>query len=339
MPLSAPRRPFRLGLMSLMSLMSAALLSACGSGDDDNGPSIVSPLMKGQVTATTASMGSVDPSMNAGYGTFRAYLPTGGATRAQLFVFLPASPVTPNDYRLVGEYAAVAGLYSIGLPYVNGRSVNAVCAASTDTNCHARVRQAQLAGGDVPLAVPAVSISATDSIENRLAKTLAYLHTSQPTAGWGQFLDTNGRVLWNRVRIGGHGEGGVQAAYIATQKSVVQSCMLSAPGDVVGTAPAPWITATGSATPAALFTGFTHRQDATTPFATLQAAWTALGLTGTATSVDGATAPYGGSHQLTTNLSMAAGTDYHGVTAIDLLMPLNADGTATYAPVWAAACY
>jgi hypothetical protein len=334
--LSRPARPARLGLALL-----PVLLAACGSGDDDNGPGIVSPLMQGQVSAYSAAMGAVDASINAGYGSFRAYLPTGGATRAQLFVLLPASPVSPNDYRLVGEYAAVAGLYSIGLPYVNGRSVNTVCANSTDAACHAHVRQAQWAGGDVPLAVPAVSISSTDSIQNRLAKTLAYLHATYPTAGWGQFLDTNGRVLWSSVRVGGHGEGGAEAAYIATQTAVVQACMLSAPGDVVGTAPAAWITAatTTSATPGAQFRGFTHLQDATTPFATLQAAWAALGLTGTATTVDGATAPYGGSHQLTTHLAMAAGTDYHAVTALDLAVPLNTDGTARYAPAWAAACF
>jgi len=329
----------------VLPLLLPVLLTACGSGDDDNGPGIVSPLMQGRVTATTAPMSAVDASINAGYGSFRAYLPTGGATRAQLFVFLPASPVTPNDYRLVGEYAAVAGLYSIGLPYVNGRSVNTVCASSADADCHAHVRQAQLAGGDVPQAVPAVSISSTDSIQNRLSKTLAYLQTTYPTAGWGQFLDSSGRVQWSRVRMGGHGEGGVQAGYIATQMAVVQACMLSAPGDVVGsagtTAPAPWITAAGtsSATGAAQFSSFAHRLDLTTTIATLQAAWTALGLTGAPTSVDGAAPPYGGSHQLTSNLAMAAGTDYHAVTALDLAVPLNGDGTATYAPAWTAACF
>lgn len=337
MPLLDTRRlARRAGLLCL-----PMLLAACGSGDDDPGPSIVSPLMKGQVQAYTAPMATVDASINAGYGSFRAYLPTGGATRAELFVFMPASPATPNEYRLVGEYASVAGLFSIGLPYVNGRSVNSVCATSTDPNCHARVRQAQWAGGDVPLAVPAVSISVTDSIQNRLARTLAYLHATYPTAGWGQFLDSGGRVVWSRVRIGGHGEGGVQAGYIATQTAVVQACMMSAPGDLVGTAPAPWITAagTGSATPAARFSGFAHRLDSTTPFANLQAAWTAMGLTGPATSVDGATPPYGGSRQLTTNLAWGWTPDYHAITAIDWAVPLNADGTATYAPAWTAACF
>jgi hypothetical protein len=314
------------------------LLAACG-GDEHRIPDIVSPLTQGQVVAYTAPMSTVDATINPGYGSFRAYLPTAGATRTQLFVFLPASPLTPHDYRLVGEYAAVAGLYSIGLPYVNGGAVNAVCSGSADTNCHANVRQAQLAGGDVPLAQPAVSISSSDSIQFRLARTIAYLNTTYPTAGWGQFLDAGGNVIWSKVRIGGHGEGGVEAGYIATKKAVVQACMMSAPGDVVGTAPAPWVTSTGSATAAPLFRGFAHLQDTTTTFANLQAAWTALGLTGTATTVDGATPPYGGSHQLTTDLPLGWSPDYHSITAIDLAVPLNADGTATYAPAWTSACF
>jgi hypothetical protein len=317
------------------------LLAGCGGSDDGHGPALVSPRMQGTVVAYSASMSAVDTSINPRYGDFRAYLPVAGATRDELFVFLPASPATPDVYRLVGEYAAVAGLYSIGLPYANARVVNAACTGSADANCHGSVRHAIWAGGDVPLAVPAVSISTSDSIEHRLAKTLAYLDTAYPTAGWGQFLDAGGNVLWNRVRLGGHGEGGVQAGYIATQIPVVQACMLSAPGDVAGSSPAPWITAatTSSATPASQFTGFAHLQDSRPPFATLQAAWDALGLTGTATSVDGATPPYGNSHQLTTDVPQGWSPDFHAITAIDFAVPLNADGTATYAPAWTAACF
>ena len=253
----------------------------------------------------------------------------------------PASPASPDAYRLVGEYAAVAGLYSVGLPYPNARAVNALCTGSADTQCHGHVRQVTLAGGDVPQAIPAVSISTSDSIQNRLARTLAYLDASYPTAGWGQFLDANGKVLWNRARVGGHGEGGAQAAYIATQLPVVQACMLSAPGDAANGAPAPWMiaAATFSATPGSQFFGFTHLQDSTTPISSVQAAWTALGLTGQPTPVDGATPPYGGSHQLTTNLPISWSPDFHSVTAIDFDTPLNADGTATYAPAGTAACF
>ena len=317
------------------------LLAGCGGGGDNEGPGLVSPLMQGTVVAYSAPMTAVDNTINPGYGDFRAYLPVAGATRQQLFVFLPASPLTPDAYHLVGEYAAVAGLYSVGLPYANDVVVNTVCHSSADANCHGDVRHAQLAGGDVPQAVPAVSISSSDSIQYRLAKTLAYLDATYPTAGWGQFLDSHGNVLWSLVRLGGHGEGGVQAGYIATQTAVVQACMLSAPGDVVGSSPAPWITAaaTASATPASQFTGFAHLRDGTTPFARLQAAWNALGLSGTPTSVDGATPPYGNSHQLTTNLPLGWSPDFHAITAIDFDVPLNADGTATYSQAWTTACF
>lgn len=334
-------RPLRRHALALAAL--PLLLAACGGGDDETDwpPPIVSPLIQGKVVAYTAPMSAVDASINNYFGSFRAYLPVAGATRAQLFVFLPASPATPDAYHLIGEYAAVAGLYSIGLPYANSQAANTVCSGSADANCHGNVRAAQLAGGDVAQAVPAVSVSTADSIQNRLAKTLAYLNTTYPTAGWGQFLDANGNVRWNLVRLGGHGEGGVEAAFIATRIPVVQACMLSAPGDVVGSTPAPWITAaaSSSATPAAQFTGFAHLQDSTTPYAQLQTAWTTLGLTGTPTSVDGASPPYGGSHQLTTNLPLGWSPDFHGITAIDWAVPLNADGTATYAPVWTAACF
>jgi len=328
---------------SALRLLPLLALAACGGGEDDffAGPPIVSPVTQGMVVAYTAPMSAVDPSINPYYGDMRAYLPVGGATRQQLFVFMPASSLSPDGYRLVGEYAAVAGLYSIGLPYPNAQAVNTLCTNSPDANCHGDIRRALLAGGDVPQAIPAVSVSTSDSIQNRLAKTLAYLNATYPTAGWGQFLDANGQVLWSKVRVGGHGEGGVQAAYVATQIPVVQACMMSAPGDTVGGAPAPWISAatTGSATPGSQFFGFTHVQDSTTSFATLQAAWTALGVPGAPTSVDGATPPYGGSHQLTTNLGLGWSPDFHTFTAIDTVTPLNDNGTATYAPAWTAACF
>jgi hypothetical protein len=319
-------------------------LASCGGGNGDDfigGPAIVSPVTLGTVSAYSASVSAVDATISPDYGGIRAYVPVAGAKRQQLFVFLPASPLSPRAYQLVGEYAAAAGLYSIGLPYPNARAVNALCTGSADTHCHGDVRQALLAGGDVPLATPAISVSTSDSIQHRLAKTLTYLNATYPTAGWGQFLDAGGNVQWSRVRVGGHGEGGVQAAYIATQIPVVQACLLSAPGDASGNGPAPWITAatTASATPGSQFFAFTHRQDALTSLASLQTAWTALGLPGAPTSVDAAAPPYGNSHQLTSNLALDWGLDYHSITAVDMATPLNADGTATYAPAWTAACF
>jgi hypothetical protein len=320
------------------------VLASCGGGGGDyviNGPAIVSPVTQGTVNGYSAPVSAVDPSINPDYGGIRAYIPVAGATRQQLFVFLPASALTPNAYRLVGEYAAVAGLYSIGLPYPNSQAVNARCTGSADTHCHGDLRQALLAGGDVPQAVPALSVSTSDSIQHRLAKTLAYLDTTYPTAGWGQFLDASGNVLWTRVRLGGHGEGGAQAAYIATRIPVAQACLISAPGDTAGGVFAPWISAatTASATPGGQFFAFAHLQDAITNFSTLQSAWMALGLTGPPTSVDGAAPPFGGNHELTSNLSPGWGSDYHSMTAVDVATPLNADGTATYAPAWTAACF
>jgi hypothetical protein len=319
------------------------LIAGCGGGGDEysGGPDIVSPVTQGTVNAYVAPVGAVDPTISPDYGSFRAYVPVASPTRQQLFVFFPASPLSPRAYRLVGEYAAAAGLYSIGLPYPNGRTANALCTGSDDTQCHAHVRQALLAGGDVPLALPALSVSTSDSIQQRLAKTLTYLNTTYPTAGWGQFLDGSGNVQWSKVRVGGHGEGGSQAAYIATQIAVVQACLISSPGDTAGGAPAPWISAatTASATPGSQFFAFTHLQDSVTGYAALQTAWAALGLTGPPTSVDAAVPPYGGSHELTTNLPLGWSPEYHSITAVDWLTPLNPDGTATYAPAWTAACF
>jgi hypothetical protein len=321
--------------------MPFVLASCGGGGPSEGGPAIVSPVTQGAVKALVAPVSAIDPSISPAYGAARAYVPLATALRPQLFVFLPASTLTPNFYRLVGEYAAAAGLYSIGLPYPNAHAVNALCTGSSDPLCHGDVRQVLLNGGDVPKAIPAVSVSTSDSIQQRLAKTLAYLDSTDPAAGWGQFLDASGKVLWSRVRVGGHGEGGVQAAYIATQIPVVQACLLSAPGDTAGGGPAPWISAAtaASATPGSRFIGFAHVQDTVTRFTTLQTAWAALGLTGAPTSVDGAMPPYGGSHQLTSNLAANWSVDYHAVTAVDSETPLDADGTATYAPAWTAACF
>jgi hypothetical protein len=57
----------------------------------------------------------------------------------------------------------------------------------------------------------------------------------------------------------------------------------------------------------------------------------AMGQIGAPTNVDGAQAPFAGSHRLTTS---AESTDGHSSTKAGTSSPLNPDGTFEFDPVW-----
>jgi hypothetical protein len=117
--------------------------------------------------------------------------------------------------------------------------------------------------------------------------------------------------------------------------------MFAGPGDVGGmpNVPAAWLDLP-TITPAARLYGFAHAADELIPFAFLQINWARLGMAGfgAAVSVDGASPPFGNSHQLVTSAAPAFAptvtAPQHSAMVLDAVTPLAADGTPLFRPVW-----
>jgi hypothetical protein len=201
-----------------------------------------------------------------------------------------------------------------------------------------------LYGTNATNTTPALTVSAADSLENRLLKALQYLDAQDPSEGWGQYV-AGGTLQWNLIRLGGHSQGGSQAAYTASKILLPQVISFDSPSDVQtwvsSTTPALWVTAGPGATPQANYYGFTHVQDPLVPLALVENDWDSLALPGMPVSVDGVSS-YGGSHRLTSNLTVTSSDPlflYHDCTVVDAQTPLNLDGTPVYLPVWDYLCF
>jgi hypothetical protein len=170
----------------------------------------------------------------------------------------------------------------------------------------------------------AIDIHAADSIERRVAMGLRYLQARDPGGDWQFFLD-GARPRWTAIVLSGRSHGASSAGLIAKQREVARVVMLAGPLDR-GQA---WLGAP-SVTPIARFFGFSHEDDA--QFAGHLEAWATMGLPGPPTSIDRASPPYGGSHQLT---SSAPTGHAHSSLVLGASTPLGDDGiTPLYLPVW-----
>lgn len=150
-----------------------------------------------------------------------------------------------------------------------------------------------------------------------------------------------GEPVWSRITVAGHSQGAGHAAYLGKLLSLDRIVMFSAPGDK-GSRPgtlAPWLSLP-AVTAAARHYGFTHTADELAPFTVVTASWGRLGLNsfGPVTSVDGATAGYGGSHALSTsappNPASPRDAPAHGAPVVDVSTPLLANGEPLFRPVW-----
>lgn len=261
--------------------------------------------------------------------------------RGRLFVMLPGTGAIPRNYRSVVRTGAARGYHGIGLTYVNATAVGELCSnTSSDLDCAGSARREIITGEDVSTLI---AVNADQSITGRLTALLTALNRTYPTEGWGQFL-RSGAVDWSLVTVAGHSQGAGHAAYMAKLYSLDRSVMFSGPADVpaFGQSASRWFSLP-NITPVSRQYGFTHIEDELVPYALIRGNWIATGLdasAGAPFSVDGATAPYGNSHQLTTtapsNPLGAAFTPFpkHSSPVADGVTPSDALGRSLYAPVW-----
>ena len=167
-----------------------------------------------------------------------------------------------------------------------------------------------------------IDIAPADSIETRIVKGLEHLATLNPAGDWGWFV-VGGQPRWDAIVISGISHGASSSGLIGHVRRVDRSVMLSGPFDTDQA----WL-AESSLTPADRFFGFSHTADS--QHAGHLAAWGTMGLTGTATSIDGATPPYGGSHRLITS---AATTDGHSSVQAGGSSPMDGSDYV-FEPAW-----
>jgi len=292
-----------------------------------------------------------DSAIDLPQGFHYASINTAVTPKGRLFVFMPGTGGVPSVYRLIVQAAANNGFHAIGLAYENAISIVDLCSTSpgsTDPDCAGRVREERFSGQDIS---PLIIVDPPNGIQNRLTKALVYLAQQHPQDGWGQFLDDSGTILWDRVRLSGHSQGGGMAGYIAKQKQRVDHvCFFASPGDVnyvvVGQL-ASWVLAPGNLTPAASYFGFSHQRDGMLPWTLAQREWSALGMAafGLPVDVDNVALPFNQSHMLSSNLDKPSSVTepdaqyYHGTPVRDLFTPLDGNGLPTYRQVWQYQCF
>ena len=315
----------------LATMLAVSGLLACGGADTtgtteppERPPSVVRQI----VPATT------DAAIDVGNDPHVVVNPSPViAPAAKLFVFLPGTGAVPTMQQLILATAAARGYHAIGLAYPNPTAIGVLCADDVDPECFWDVRREVITGLNTSARI---QVTSANAIVNRLEKLLAYLQAQYPAEAWGRYL-VGGNVDWSRVTVAGHSQGGGHVGVLAKLVSLNRAVYFSSPADWRQTAnsPAAWL-ARPNVTPASRQFAFIHEQDQLVPVAQARANWIALGLGafGAVTTVDGASAPFGASHQLLTRATPLLAGSFHGATVVDAATPRAADGSPLFAAVW-----
>jgi hypothetical protein len=304
-----------------LCLILMGVTVACGGGttpqEPDPGPAAVT---ERRVDPSTTGAGITN---NTGQHFIVA--PAASNRLKSLLVFLPGTGGRPDFYTSILRHAAQRGHHAIGLAYPNAEAVNDLCASAPSSTCQEDVRVEVITGAPRS---SLVTVDVANSIDNRLRVLLSWLDRNYPAEGWSEFL-VNGEPRWDRVIVAGHSQGGGHAAMIARLRVVRRAILFAA------TEPASWTT-TSFATPKTAVYGFVHRLEPS--YTGITASWRLMDLLGPITTVDGAAAPFAGSHQLQTSVStcrqVAVLDSYHSCVVVDVITPLGADGQPTFGPVW-----
>lgn len=248
-----------------------------------------------------------------------------------LVVHLPGSFGEPKRATLFGSLAANLGFHSIGLMYPNAPTVGSFCSNSTNASCFEDVRREIIEGVDYSTDV---SISVNESILSRTKKLLMYLQANFPSENWGQYLDINGNIIYNKVIFSGHSQGGGHAAVIAKYYPIKRALCFSSPKDWrnIPDAPPLWLSSGNWQTSSSNIYAFNHILDEHTNHQ-LQI-WDSLGLNiyGAPINVDSFASPYNNTRQLTTSYNVPLGDD-HACTIQDNKTPKTAN-VPVFTPVW-----
>ncbi len=253
--------------------------------------------------------------------TIQAAVRKDGPWSGKLLVLWTEIGVAPAQYREILREWARMGHHALALPLGLDKPLAKVCEGQP-ANCFENARWELHDGSD---RTDAIKVAYADSATNRLG--LVALALGKSGQGWGQFSD-NGKPVWPKVIVAGHGDGAGQAAFVGTQLTVARVVLLAGPTDGVAGKAAPWMSASHK-TAHAQWYAFGHTEDPGWP--AVSATWTALGFgpgKSAWPSVDQGAVM--GVQAYTTALSHA---DPHAAVATDA-GPVDTQGKPRYRATW-----
>ncbi len=294
--------------------------SAVDSGNDaplDSGPSGPNVDRSGnQLYELEFGPDEADPAADERLGTQLGYLDTRVEPRGILVVYLhgAGTPSTCGS-RDHGRMLASLGFHVFSPCYHSGYGIG---------NCGDDIGGCRLEAYEGVDHHPFIDISPPNSAEQRVIKGLAHLAGENPEGDWSYFLE-GGQPRYSQIIISGISHGASSSGVVGMKRNVARVVMLSGPLDTNQA----WLSES-PLTPIPRFYGFSHTGDSQHPGHL--AAFEALSLPGTVTSVDGASAPYADSHRL---VSSAQSGDGHSATQAGGSSPKVGDDYV-YLPVWRA---
>ncbi len=200
------------------------------------------------VALTPAATGADPAGANAGDPHY-ALVPAGAGSGA-LVLFFNGSGGSPagaiGDLEKNVYTAALAeGHHVLALSYRSDDAIGRLC--PDDDPCFLPTRTAIVTGKPQAGAAAAVaSIGLTEGIYARTTLALRGLARGASTASFAQFVtgaaDFGEAIVWSRVIVAGHSQGGGHAALLGRLNAVRRIVPLSSPCDSVGETPATWLT-------------------------------------------------------------------------------------------------
>lgn len=257
--------------------------------------------------------------------------------RNKLFVFIPGTFANPQVYLKILQTGAQQGYHTIGIAYSNQQTIESFCNNNQET-CIQNVLKEYLEGGN---SSPEVTITRSNSFENRIIKFIQYIDKTYPTDNWRQFLTADNQIRWELVSLAGHSQGSGHTMYISKNRNLMRAALFSGPnGYELPNGQYPTWVKTKGVTPNEKVYGFSNKLDAIGPWTKVSAVWAAIGLPGTETNVDNATT-FNNSHRLftTVDLPPAAINPEHGSTVADANTPLDSNGKPMFEKVWIYMCF
>jgi hypothetical protein len=269
-----------------------------------------------------------------------------------LLVFIPGTQGRPTQYTYILRAAAVRGLHAVGVNYPNQTAMGTLCQNSSDADCYWTARNEVIFGGTTAVSGQS-TVTAADSIVNRLNKLLVWLNTNYAAEGWGQFLLDNNTVDWSKVVLAGHSQGGGHVGVLAKTVALSRAVYFSSPEDwyASSSTPANWTATRPNVTPSSKQYGLGSDSDTLVPNAHAFTHWDNLGLHKPVSGpvlVDGSNSLFSGSHQLYTSLpynptstALTPSLKNHGITVVDTSTPLDGTGKPLFDTngVWAYLCF
>ncbi len=253
-----------------------------------------------------------------------------------LLLHLVGTLDNPNSTILYPTEAAHNGFHCINLMYRNWTSAQSACAANTDLNCYLDFRREIIEGFDYS---SEINVNASNSINNRLIKLLIYLDTNFPAQNWSQFYSGN-TILWNKIIVSGHSQGGGHAAVIGMTKPIQRVLMFGSPNDYIDTLniPAPWTSQPHIVADSNYF-GFNALFDEIVDFWKQYEQWEALGLNsfGDTIDVDATLAPHSNTRQLYTQRMVSSPNPLyltHDIMIRDAETPTDNLGAPVFGCTW-----